>query len=104
MPPLLAGKARWNNSAQLAASWEWDLFGGQHAALASAIGQVRAASAEAQAAVVLLGSNVVAGYVGLARGIEFRDITLAALEQRRQGRPANHAIDHPAAAPCCSPG
>jgi outer membrane protein TolC len=84
IPPPLAGETLWNNSATLSASWEWDLFGRQKAAVASAVGQARAASAEAQAAAVLLSANLAAGYVSLARAIEYKDITLAALQQRRQ--------------------
>ncbi len=84
VPPPLAGRIYWNNSAQVGASWEWDLFGRQRAALAAAVGQQRAASAEAQAAAVLLAANVAAAYVTLARGIALRDITLTALDQRRQ--------------------
>lgn len=83
VPPALGGQILWNNSATLSASWEWDLFGRQQAALAAAIGQQRAASAEVQAASVLLASNIAAAYVGLARSIENRDITRAALQQRR---------------------
>lgn len=83
VPPALGGQILWNNTATLSASWEWDLFGRQQAALAAAVGQQRAASAEAQAASVLLASTIAAAYVGLARSIENRDITRAALQQRR---------------------
>jgi NodT family efflux transporter outer membrane factor (OMF) lipoprotein len=84
VPPTLGGRSMWNNSAALNAGWEWDLFGRQQAAVAAAVGQARAASAESQAAAVLLAANLAAGYVSLARAIENRDLTLAALEQRRQ--------------------
>lgn len=84
VPAPLAGSTVWNNAAQLNGSWEWDLFGRQQAAIASAVGQQRAASAEAQAAAVLLAANVAAAYVSLARSIEYRAITEAALQQRRQ--------------------
>ncbi|MFG5407709.1 hypothetical protein ABXN37_05835 [Piscinibacter sakaiensis] len=47
MPPPLAGSVAWNNGATLNLGWEWDLFGRQRAALAAALGQQRAAEAEA---------------------------------------------------------
>ena len=84
VPPQLAGRTRWVGSAQLNGSWEIDLFGRQRAALASAIGQARAAEAEMQAARVLLAANVAAAYVNLARGIEQRSLADAALRQREQ--------------------
>ncbi len=84
IPPPLAGAIAWSNSATLGASWEWDLFGRQQAAVASAVGQSRAAQAEAQAAAVLLAANLASTYVGLARQVALRDIAEAALTQRRQ--------------------
>ena len=84
VPPPLAGSYRWNNGAQLAASWEPDLFGRQRAALDAAVGQVRAAQAEAQAARVLLAGNVTAGWFQLARLVEARQVAEQALKQREQ--------------------
>jgi NodT family efflux transporter outer membrane factor (OMF) lipoprotein len=84
VPPPLAGSIRWNNSAQIGASWELDLFGRQHAAITSAIGQLRAAEAESQAARVLLAGNVASAYVNLARLVEARGLAQRALEQREQ--------------------
>jgi NodT family efflux transporter outer membrane factor (OMF) lipoprotein len=83
-PPPLAGATKWNNSAQFGASWELDLFGRERAALDAAVGQLRAAQADAQAARVLLAGNVAAGYFGLARLVEARALADEALEQRRQ--------------------
>ncbi|GAP34669.1 efflux transporter outer membrane subunit [Piscinibacter sakaiensis] len=84
VPPPLAGSVAWNNGATLNLGWEWDLFGRQRAALAAALGQQRAAEAEAQAAAVLLSANVAAAYVALARAVEGRALTESALAQRRQ--------------------
>ncbi|HMC14342.1 MAG TPA: efflux transporter outer membrane subunit [Albitalea sp.] len=84
VPPPLAGAVRWNNSAQVTASWELDLFGRQHAAIAGAIGQLRAAEAESQAARVLLAGNVATAYVNLARLVEARGLAQQALKQREQ--------------------
>jgi NodT family efflux transporter outer membrane factor (OMF) lipoprotein len=84
VPPPLAGNVVWNNSAQLGASWEWDLFGRQQAAVAASVGSLRAASAEAQAARVLLSAQVAAAYVSLARAVENHQISAATLGQRKE--------------------
>lgn len=84
VPKPLAGSIKWNNSGQIGASWELDLFGRQRAALAGAIGQLRAAEAETQAARVLLAGNVAAGYFNLARLVEQRSVALQSLQQREQ--------------------
>lgn len=83
-PRPLAGSWKWNNSAQVGASWEWDLFGRQQAAVAAAIGQQRAAAAEAQAAALLLSAQLASAYVSLARALELRRIAEAALAERGQ--------------------
>jgi NodT family efflux transporter outer membrane factor (OMF) lipoprotein len=84
IPPPLAGSVHWNNSATVGASWELDLFGRQRAALASAVGQLKASQADAQAARVLLASNIATAYVNLARLVDARDVSRAALDQRKQ--------------------
>jgi NodT family efflux transporter outer membrane factor (OMF) lipoprotein len=84
VPPPLAGTIRWNNSAQIGTSWELDLFGRQRAALDAAIGQSRAAQADAQAARVLLAGNVAAAYFNLARLVENRRLATESLAQREQ--------------------
>ncbi len=84
IPPPLAGEMLWNNSAQIGASWEFDLFGRQRAGVASAIGQLRAAQAEGQAARVLLAGNVASAYVNLARLVDARKVAQQALSQREQ--------------------
>lgn len=84
IPPPLAGSIEWNNSAQIGASWELDLFGRRRAELDAAIGQVRAAQADAQAARVLLASQVAASYVDLARVAEARRIAAESRAQREQ--------------------
>jgi NodT family efflux transporter outer membrane factor (OMF) lipoprotein len=84
VPPPLAGALRWNNSATINASWELDLFGRQRATIDSAIGQLRATQADAQAARVLLAGNVASAYVNLGRLIEARAISQQALQQREQ--------------------
>ena len=81
-PPPLAGSTTSLNNLQLGASWEIDFFGKNQAALRAAIGQVRAAQADAQAARVLLATSVARTYFLLARSIEQRDVALATRKQR----------------------
>ncbi len=67
VPPPLAGSIYDSASVQLAASWEIDFFGKNRAALESALGQTRAAEADAAAARNLLVSNVAQTYFELRR-------------------------------------
>lgn len=83
-PAPLAGATRWNNDARLSASWELDLFGRQRAALDAAIGSLKAAEADQQAARVLLAGNVAAGWFGLGRLVENRRIAAESLDQRQR--------------------
>lgn len=66
-PPPLGGSTVTMNSAQLTGQWQLDLFGKNRAALDAAIGQTRAAEADAQAARVLVAANVAQQYFNLAR-------------------------------------
>ncbi|MBP6899310.1 MAG: efflux transporter outer membrane subunit [Burkholderiaceae bacterium] len=84
VPKPVAGSIRWNNSATLGFSWELDLFGRQQAALAAAIGQARAAAAEAQAARLLLSSQISAAWVQLARQLAQQRLVEATLLRRQQ--------------------
>ncbi|HSV53639.1 MAG TPA: efflux transporter outer membrane subunit [Burkholderiaceae bacterium] len=67
VPAPLAGTIRESGTMQLSASWELDFFGKHRAALDAALGTVNAAQADAQAARVLLASNVARSYFQLAR-------------------------------------
>lgn len=84
VPAPLAGSIEWNNSAQLSASWEIDLFGRQRAALDAAIGRLRAAQAERHAAELLLAGNIATAYVNLGRQLELRRLLQHGLHQREQ--------------------
>ncbi|MFT3818630.1 MAG: efflux transporter outer membrane subunit [Rubrivivax sp.] len=84
IPAPLAGATMWNNTVQLGASWELDLFGRQRAALDAAIGQQRAAAADVQAARVLLASQVAAHWFALARQQELQRLSQRSLQQREQ--------------------
>jgi len=83
-PPPLAGSTRWSADLRAGVNWELDLFGRQRAALDAAIGRWRAATADAQAARVLLAANVTATYFDLARLIEAHAVSTEALQQREQ--------------------
>jgi NodT family efflux transporter outer membrane factor (OMF) lipoprotein len=81
-PAPIAGSVRTNATAQLAASWELDFFGRNKAALEAALDTQRAAEADADAARVLLATNVVRSYVALARAVAQREVAQRALTQR----------------------
>lgn len=66
-PPPVGGSVLNSGLGRLTGSWELDFFGKNQAALAAAIGAARAAEADAQAARLLLASNLVRSYFQLAR-------------------------------------
>lgn len=68
-PKPIAGSVRDNDTLQLGLGWSPDLWGQHAAELASAIGQTRAAQADAAMAANALASLVAQTYVGLARGL-----------------------------------
>ncbi len=84
VPPPLAGSIRETGTAQLTASWELDFFGKNRAALDAALGNVQAAEADAQAARVLLASNVTRSYFQLVRLNEQLAVARRALAQREE--------------------
>ncbi|MBG6074281.1 NodT family efflux transporter outer membrane factor (OMF) lipoprotein [Polaromonas sp. CG_9.11] len=84
VPPPLAGSVRDSGTAQLAASWELDFFGKNRAALDAALGSAKAAQADAQAARVLLASQVARGYFQLVRLNEQAVVARRTLAQREQ--------------------
>jgi NodT family efflux transporter outer membrane factor (OMF) lipoprotein len=81
-PPPLAGSILSSGDVGVSASWELDFFGRHSSALKAAIGAQRAADADAQAARVLLSSNVVRTYVQLARWVSLRGVAQRTLDQR----------------------
>jgi len=83
-PPPLGGSIRTLATAQAGASWEFDFFGRNHAAIEAAIGTQRAAQAEAQSARVALSSAVVRQYVQLARLQGQREVAQRSLLQREE--------------------
>ena len=83
-PPPLGGSVQNLGNLQASGSWELDFFGRNAGALQAALGQARAAQAEADAARVLLAANVVRAYVQWARVHDQRQLAEQALAQRQQ--------------------
>ena len=81
-PPPLGGGNWTLATAQIGASWEFDFFGRNRAAIDAAVGVQRANFADAQAARVLLASQVARSYVQLGRAFEQRALLLRSLQQR----------------------
>lgn len=87
IPPPLAGSVESSGTAQLAGSWELDFFGKNRAALQAALGQERAAQADAEAARLLLAAQVAQSYfvwVGLTEQRAVANRTLAQREESLQ--------------------
>lgn len=81
-PPPLGGGIYTLATAQLGASWEFDFFGRNRAAIEAAVGAQRAAQADLQAARIVLASNVARTYVQLGRLFAQRDVAERSLKQR----------------------
>ena len=84
IPPPVAGSVRNSGNLTLSTGWEIDFFGKHQAALQAALGQARAAQAEAEAARVLLAGNVVRAYLQLARLHAQEGVAERAIAQREQ--------------------
>ncbi|NML85861.1 MAG: efflux transporter outer membrane subunit [Polaromonas sp.] len=84
VPPPLAGSISESGTLQLGASWELDFFGKNRAALDAALGAVNAAQADAQAARVLLASQVARTYFQLVRLNEQAGVARRTLAQREE--------------------
>ena len=91
VPPPLAGGSYTLANLQASASIEFDFFGRHQAALGAALGQQRAASANLQAARVLLAAQVAQAYVGLARLARLAHLQGLA-EQTTAQRQAAHEV------------
>lgn len=81
-PPPLGGNIFTVGNLGLNASYEFDFFGRNRAAIESAIGSQRAAQADLQAARVVLASNVARTYVALGRLFAQREVAVRSLKQR----------------------
>jgi NodT family efflux transporter outer membrane factor (OMF) lipoprotein len=84
VPPPLAGSVSDSATAQLNASWEADFFGKNRAALNAALGQANAAQADAQAAQILLASQVARSYFQWVRLNEQITVARRTLAQREE--------------------
>lgn len=84
VPAPIAGSERDIATLQASGSWELDLFGKNRAALDAAIGQGRAAQADAQAARMLLASNVARNYFQWMRVQGQLEVAQRTLAQRQQ--------------------
>lgn len=82
VPYPIAGNL-WNSGdLTVGLGWDLDLWGRQRAALAAALGNERAAQAEAAAVGKALATQIVRGYVGLARLVAQREVAQRTLAQR----------------------
>ena len=84
IPKPIAGSVRDNATLQLGTSWEIDFFGKYSQALDAALGSARAAQADAEAARILLATNVARGYLQLARIHDQLSVSQRALAQREE--------------------
>ncbi|MBB3223243.1 efflux transporter outer membrane subunit [Pseudoduganella umbonata] len=80
----LAGNWAWYNAATLNGSYDLDLWGSHHATLAAALGDARAAAAEAQMARLSLQAAVVRTYIQLWYRHALQDSLAQSLAQRRR--------------------
>ncbi|WP_399678050.1 efflux transporter outer membrane subunit [Xenophilus sp.] len=83
-PDPLGGSIQNTGLLQLGASWELDFFGKNRAAIEAAVGNARAAQADAEAAQVLLASNVARSYLQWARLVAQRAVAERTLAQREE--------------------
>jgi NodT family efflux transporter outer membrane factor (OMF) lipoprotein len=83
-PPPIAGSSRTIGTLQLEGSWELDLFGKQRAEIEAAVGQSRAAQADAQATRLLLSTQVARAHLQLARLLAQREVAQRTLAQREE--------------------
>lgn len=83
-PKPLAGSVENMGTLQASASWELDIFGKNRAALDAAVGAVQAAAADAQAARLLLASQVLRTYFQWARQAQQLAVAQRTLAQREE--------------------
>ena len=81
-PPPLGGSIRTIANAQIGASYEFDFFGRNRAAIEAAVGTQRAAQADVQAARIAIAGNVTRNYVQLGRLFAQRELAERSLVSR----------------------
>lgn len=84
VPPPIAGNIYNNATLQIGLSWEPDFFGRHEAELRSALGQGRAAQADAAVARNALAAQVTRAYLGLGRLLAQREVAERLLAQREE--------------------
>lgn len=84
MPASIAGHTRDTGNMRTTLTWTPDFFGQQATDLAAAVGQARAAQADAAFAATSLSAQVARTYIGLARLLAQRRIGECVLAQREQ--------------------
>lgn len=82
-PPPIAGNVYNSENLQATLSWAPDFFGLHHAELEAALGQARAAQADAAAAANTLATQLARSWVALARILADQQVAQQALEQRQ---------------------
>ena len=83
-PPPLGGSTQTLGNLQINGGWELDFFRKHEGGLNAAIGQLHAAEAEADAARVLMTTNVVRAYVKWAQMTDQHAVAERALRQRQE--------------------
>lgn len=83
VPPPVAGNVYDSASIQAALSWSPDFFGLHQAELDAALGQARAARADAAAAANTLAAQMARSWVALARVLADQEVAEQALDQRQ---------------------
>jgi NodT family efflux transporter outer membrane factor (OMF) lipoprotein len=83
-PPPLGGSRNSDNRLALDFSYEIDFWNENRAALDSALSQAQAATADEQAARLVLTTNLARAYFNLQRLFAQRDVSLAAITQREE--------------------
>ncbi len=83
-PPPVGGQWIWQNQAQINFSYEFDFWGRNAAGYAAALGEVRAAQADAQAARLVLSAAIAHAYVQLARSYDQLALARDTLAQRER--------------------
>jgi NodT family efflux transporter outer membrane factor (OMF) lipoprotein len=84
VPAPLAGNYAWKNTAALSGSYDLDLWGRNRDALATALDEVRLASAESQMARLTLQTAVVRSYIQLSLEYALQDSVAENLAQRQR--------------------
>lgn len=80
-PAPIGGELQKTGVLMLNFKWSPDLWGGQRAQYEAAVGQVRAAEVDAQAARLVLASNVARTYAALAQAHEAQDVANREIER-----------------------